>query len=189
MTQRPEDTVLVAFFGVRPTADKNGYIGAMLVIDALGVPKEFRCTQPIKPSPVQRALYGRGLETHIVVDLCGQPLLNALTTSPVACLTESRDSIDLGEGLGMPVFHIQRTQDVLTVDSDGNTEGSSLSLVGPTWSGSQQYSLATHPSWSPKLTAVASRLNEMCRRVDLLEPFERLTTAIETLIERDERFR
>ena len=70
---------LLAFFAVRRTLDDIGYVGAVLVTDSQGIPKEFRCTHPIKPSTVQKALFGGNLEPHIDIDLCGKPLMEALT--------------------------------------------------------------------------------------------------------------
>ena len=71
--------VTLAYFTVRRTQDQEGYIGAILVIDNHGIPKEFRCTHPIRPTVVQKALYGNNLESQISFELCGKPLIGELT--------------------------------------------------------------------------------------------------------------
>jgi hypothetical protein len=76
----------IAFFVVRQTLDVQGHIGAVLVVDSQGIPIEFNCTHPVRPTTVQKALYGNNLDTFIAFELCGGPLLNGLKSSPGACL-------------------------------------------------------------------------------------------------------
>jgi len=108
----------IGFFAVRETTDKKGYISGILVTDSKGIPTEFRCTHPVRPTTAQRALYGNTLEDHVTIELCGKPLIESLTTSPIGCLVESRKIVALRELVSLPVLHIERLGDALTVDNE-----------------------------------------------------------------------
>ena len=58
---------LVAFLSVHSTKDGEGYLGGLLVTDETGIPKEFRCTHPVRPSATQKALYGANLKPHVLL--------------------------------------------------------------------------------------------------------------------------
>jgi hypothetical protein len=71
-----EQNVLLGFLTLQETLNKDGYIGAILITDTGGVPQEFRCTHPVKPTVIQKPLYGDTLEPYIGVNLCGVPLVD-----------------------------------------------------------------------------------------------------------------
>jgi len=101
------DDELIAFLAVRTDDETGHFVGAVLVTDAAGVPKEFRCTDAIRPTPIQRTLYGKSLETHVYVDLCGKPLLKALATQPKVVLVKSQLLLDVGQHVPCPVLHVE----------------------------------------------------------------------------------
>lgn len=52
--------------------------GAILVTDASTKPLEFRVTAPIRPTNLQKTLYGKILDEHLAVELISLPLLDSL---------------------------------------------------------------------------------------------------------------
>ena len=42
-----------------------GYLGGVLVADEFGLPVEFRHTLPVRPTKLQRALYGDALDRYL----------------------------------------------------------------------------------------------------------------------------
>lgn len=190
MLEDGEKETTLAYFAVRSTQDEEGYIGAILVVDNHGIPKEFRCTHPVRPTLVQKALYGNNLERHIGFELCGKPLLGELTSHPVACLVESPRMLGLRESVPLPVIHVQRLGETLGVSSQ--TEGDSGDLVERLHSEANDFQpLAIHcyTGFENDIVETLSALRHVFQYVDLIEPFERLTTAVTVLGERDERFR
>ena len=113
----------IAYFGMRSTPDRTGYIGAALVVDPKGLPLEFRCSVPVRPSGIQEALYGHRIYNHIAVDLCGLPLLQSLATKPAVCLVESVSLWDLQQYLSLPVFHVERVDSNPASDSETGDSG------------------------------------------------------------------
>ena len=72
----------VAFLGYLQFDNGASYRGAILVTDDWGKPLEFRCTPPVKPTAVQRTLYGSTLTPHLLVALIAKPLMDALNEEP-----------------------------------------------------------------------------------------------------------
>ncbi len=72
----------VAFLGYLEFVNSASYRGAILVTDDWGKPLEFRCTAPVKPTAVQRTLYGSTLTPHLLVALIAKPLMDALNEEP-----------------------------------------------------------------------------------------------------------
>ena len=85
----------VAFLGYLELDNGASYRGAILVTDDWGKPLEFRCTAPVKPTAVQRTLYGSTLMPHVLVALIGKPLIDALNEEPVAVLVSESMFLDL----------------------------------------------------------------------------------------------
>jgi hypothetical protein len=72
----------VAFLGYLQFDNGASYRGAILVTDDCGRPLDFRCTAPVKPTAVQRALNGASLIPHVLVALIAKPLMDALNEEP-----------------------------------------------------------------------------------------------------------
>ena len=85
-----------------------GYIGAILVVNNEGIPLEFKCTEAIKPTPVQRSLYGGTLETHIAVELCAKPLLDKVTNKPAILFVNEQAFLTVHEKTGIPAWLVQQ---------------------------------------------------------------------------------
>ena len=178
---------------MRKTLDNDGHIGAALVVDDRGVPQEFRCTHPVRPSTTQRALYGASIQSYITLDLCGQPLIEALTTKPFACLVETESELVLQEYVSTPVVHAQRLGDMHEVFESDDDD----SAVDPVMERRRRLdrlgdfgpiSVQCHSGNERRIDDLLPGLQEVFRFVDVLEPFERISVAVETLGKRDKRF-
>ncbi len=50
---------LLGFLSLYETTSHDGYIGSLLITDPHGIPQEFRCTHPIKPTAIQKDIIRR----------------------------------------------------------------------------------------------------------------------------------
>jgi hypothetical protein len=178
---------LIGFFSVFSTQDKQGFLGALLVTDRQGKPEEFRVTLPIKPTPVQKMLYGKSLNRHVGVQLCGSPLFGALKKhSGLSILIVSDpDWLPLAEVIECKVVQLAPAGAKLQIEGQPNqasitpTSASFPSLAAqypPTYSAEQRQ----------KCTAV---LQEYSLYIDLCEPFQRMEMALGVLATEDQKFR
>jgi hypothetical protein len=63
-----------------------GYVGGVLIADEYGLPVEFRHTLPVRPTKLQRALYGSALDRYLRTVVITQRLLGGLEHDPVLVL-------------------------------------------------------------------------------------------------------
>ena len=208
----------IAYFAMRSTLDGEGHFGAAIVVDAKGIPLEFRCSVPVRPSAIQVALYGDRIRDYIAFNLCGQPLLESLTVKPKACLVESESLLALQEHASIPVFHACRVQLGGTVDvgnggserkgqyrrslqsrqpnehpavSDGESinESGEDSIRLQSTANFAPVALRGLPNWNRSLQDLLPDLRLLFGSIDLVEPFERVTAGCRLLCQEDERFR
>lgn len=181
---------VVAFYLLTKTMDEQGYIGAVLVTDEVGTPQEFRVTMPVKPSALQRQLYGESLIPHIGIDLCGKPLLKALNRKPHLLLVNRLLLLAIADTVSYSVAFIERVGESMRVTTeDGTTAGKLYKLQTP--SNRFQPLSVTYPSSNTEKSTEEAhqRLEYFFKGVDLLEPFQRIDVALKALAESDARFR
>ena len=176
------DHMKLCYFGMRSTVDGRGHIGSALVVDHKSLPVELRYSMPVRPSEIQRVLYGSQLYSHIAIDLCGQPLMHSLTHRPAMCLVESPSLLPLQEHLPVPVFLAERACSGAASDSES---GDARRIDSP--SGFAPVFLRCQPHWMSSLEGFTPLLERAFVGFDLLEPFDRLTAACELICQNDER--
>ena len=62
--------------------EEGRFRGASLVVDLRGIPVDFRYTDPIRPTKLERILYGSALDVYLREELILQSLLGAVETKP-----------------------------------------------------------------------------------------------------------
>ena len=155
----------IGYFLLHRLKRQCGYIGAMLILDNEGIPREFKCTEAIKPSPAQQSLYGEKMEMYIAIKLCAIPLLDAVKNKPEILFVNEQSFLTIREETEIPTLFVQRT--------DNDTEQSAIVLM----------SHSEH-----EYDRDEESIRQSCR-FDLVEPFERIKNAVAILGEKDERFR
>jgi len=81
--------VKIGYFAVKKL--KDSYIGGVLVIDELGIPVDFKYTEPIVPSSLQVALYGKSIESYLKDKLIAKSLFKEINYSLSVCFSEIAD--------------------------------------------------------------------------------------------------
>lgn len=177
---------LIGFLDVEPTQDKGGFLGALMVLDERGYPMEFRCTTPVKPTPIQRLVYGPLLEQYVSVELCGKCLLGEVKRRPGIVLVPSPHLLSFDEG-SLPVVSVQRAGEVIQVESLAS--GLVTERIESKAGIFQPIITTLIGENSEVVKAARSVLIEAFARFDLLEPFERIRTALKFLQEQDPKYR
>jgi hypothetical protein len=172
------------FLSLRETA--AGIRCGLLVTDAAGVPKEFRATEPpVRPTPVQRILYGASLCRQIA-RLSGCPLIAALDHTPTWILADSPDLLWLGTA-EVPIVMVKAHGEEEVQLEPSSREGPHASSEDPVTVGGGAFRPVTI-SFAPQMKDVEERqlrarfaLAVASCSLDLLEPFERVRQALEVL--------
>ena len=58
-------TSWLGFLALFDTEGGHGRCGAAMVTNERGVPLEFRVSEPVRPSPLRRAIYGESLWPYV----------------------------------------------------------------------------------------------------------------------------
>ena len=157
----------------------KGYRGGILVTDEWGKPMEYRCTAPVHPNPVQRTLYGQTLLPHIAVELIGAPLLRTIQEKAEVVIIKDEIFFDVRHHSETAVIRLRRQGEEVTV-SDSSDAAKAAPVVMDSPSGKfQPIIMETHREFPQDSAACRERLSELFGRWDLIEPFDRLTKALE----------
>ncbi len=154
--------------------------GGALVTDRRGAPIEFRCTSPVRPTRLQRTLYGGTLLTCMCVELTGRPLMKELSEQPDVVLVAQPGFVELRDYVDRPVLMVGRQE-----SADAEAEASrSVPLSSP--SGRFAPVVVTcHWRRPEDLDATLGGLGAAFARFDLSEPFARIKTALALIHEQD----
>ena len=93
--------------------------------------------------------------------------------------------LELRERIAVPVLHLEKYGEGLSPDGGPAIQNHLESGRG----GFQPITATTHYSYEADYESVREALEQVFNQVDLLEPFQRIATAIKVLSERDSRFK
>ncbi len=159
------------------------FMGGAMVTDAYGLPLEFRYTEPVRATKLQRVLYGDVLEKYIHSDVITANLVGRLEQKPDLILTADpallpvleaagRKAAVLSAGHVSPLKEYGAQQDAVEGDF----------FLQLTDSGSP--ARVRVASADPAKKAEAARiLTEAGRTMDALEPLARVEAAVRMLWE------
>lgn len=138
----------------------GGYVGAILLTDNRARPLHFAFVQPVKPTKLQRILYGSTLDEHIKVDVIAHKLWQGLPNPPDVLFVDAPDLVLARRITGVPTAFIGKAQ-----DSEANS--SSLSIL--------RYDIGPHKKDENFVGEIVVALEGTC---NLLEPFSRIRDAL-----------
>lgn len=184
-----EKTGCLAFLSIEETKNKDGYLGAILITDSQGVPIEFRCTHPVKPTLIQKPLYGESLLPFIGSELCGEPLFNSVQNKPVYVFVNSDFLLLLRTRISIPLVFVRLTGEAIEINPEQKLTDSlpRKRLESPTGK-FQPVIVSTHPDYKDDFDKLQVLFKESLRNLDPVEPFNRIKKAVEVLAQQDKRF-
>lgn len=158
----------------------HAFAGGLMIVDARGLPLDFRYTDPVNPSKVQQILYGKALDRHVRQDVIFKHLAEKMEPRPDLLLVD--DELLLTLPAVVPVVMVLETRlsplrEVAQLQMVTDTEY--LLQAGETGS-PLRLKFAKSEAGLP--TKVADLLLEVVAEgLDPVEPFNRIRGAVETL--------
>jgi hypothetical protein len=169
----------VGYFRHHKTGDKH--MGAILITNQVGIPLEFKYTEPIATTKLHRILYGSVLEKYLHETVIRDRLGIEIRTIPDYFIVPYDEKEYLGkvasremvaiqkytlppEDLSGPFNRIREREAVVELEE----ESIFLRLVFSTSDEATQHTMA---AW----------LQELARTMDLLEPLDRITEALKNI--------
>lgn len=144
----------LAFLDLASFEDVAAVRGGCLVTDLLTWPVEFRVSGAVRPTSLQKVLYGDLLMEYICNDLIGLPILQALETKPDWVLVREAEFLKMRPRLEIPVLWVRPA-----------AEG--------------QFVLQAYPGYEQEAEGGREALPRRLRGRSILEPFVRVRSALE----------
>jgi hypothetical protein len=142
-----------------PQDGAKGYVGALLLTDARTRPLHFGYVAPVRPTAMQRILYGRTLDAHVKIDVITAKLINdKLSRVPDVLFVDAEELLHARRLLNVPTARLK---------SDKAQPGTTLSLY--------QYDTGDHRQDEEQVGRIVAALEQS---VDLLDPFQRMQDAL-----------
>ncbi|OGO13770.1 MAG: hypothetical protein A2Y93_12555 [Chloroflexi bacterium RBG_13_68_17] len=145
---------ILAFLDLATFEEGVALRAGCLVTDALTRPLEFRVSGAVRPTSLQKVLYGDTLQEYICNDLLGIPLLQSLEVKPEFVLVREAEFLKLRPRVGMPVLWARATVD-------------------------GQFVLQAFPGYEKEAEAGRDALPRRLRGRNIMEPFIRIRTALD----------
>jgi hypothetical protein len=181
---------IVTFSEEKETNYLEKYFGAILITDENSVPLEFRCTHPIKPSEIQKQLYGNMLLPYISINLCGLPLLKSLNIRPSILIVQKESFIEIRDNNDIPLIFIKPSGEILDIQSSSNDGNELFSQVFDIKESQlTPLKLYVKNKYKDDIKTNINNLNSVFSKISPLEPFERIQKAIDMISVQDERFK
>jgi len=170
----------LAFVGFYDSGSPEDIRGAAMVTTDRGFPLEFYVSTPVRPSAVQKALYGSSLEPFITAELLGVRLLNDIKADVKIVLVNRLGGLDIDTDV--PTMFVAHADSFVQQNTPGRdyrrlegqgVELPSIALVGDSLNMDQ---------------ANVDYVAEAMRYFDPVAAFDRMFTALSVLAESDERY-
>lgn len=158
---------------------ENGAVirGAALVTDNNTKPIEFRCTGPVRPTQMQKILYGNVLDEHLRVELISIPLIKSMRSKYSLMVVREPSLLKARTKTEMPIVLILKEQELGNdaFSEDKTAEGNQI------YSQSGKFEtliVKSHPDYPNERDSARILLQEVMKNQSLLNPFERIEQAL-----------
>lgn len=156
----------------------ESWTGGLLVTDQRGLPVDFRYVEPIRPTRLQRVIYGGALKRYLLLDAIAGTLLKAANTKAGWVFTSDQLLLEL-EG-SIPARFV-----ALGCDGDGPTmalaewrkEGVGKVAIQVT-PGAPAVTLTFNSRDDADTETVAAELASLAEKLDFTEPLNRVGEAL-----------
>jgi hypothetical protein len=156
-TEARVESIALAYLTCPQTPDR-GHVGALLITDYRTRPLHFSYVSPIRPTTIQRLLYGRTLNSHVSVDVIASKLLSGGTPlRPAVLFVDSPELLEVRRVCQWPVAHLHAT----------NPDTTQLSTM--------RYDIGDHHQDSETVGRIVANLESI---TNLLDPFVRVREAL-----------
>ncbi|MDR3254624.1 MAG: hypothetical protein LBT31_03530 [Synergistaceae bacterium] len=176
-----EKKLLLGYLTVE--AKDNYFRGAALVTDGRGIPVDFRYTEPVRPTRLERILYGGALDIYLREEVILENLLSAIETKPVLWLVDDVELIRPVQKLAkLPALMLEPTQRS-PLETSGKYESTAEEDVfifqADNISAPMRMSLSEENV--SKVGQIVETLTAAAEDMELMEPFSRIAKAFEAV--------
>jgi hypothetical protein len=164
---------------------ENFFRGAALVTDARGIPLDFRYTEPVRPTKLERILYGGALDIYLREEVIMGNLLGAVEVSPSLWLVDSAELIRPAQKLTKLQAVAMETTQRSPLEAGGKYEPTAEEgvFIFQADNISAPLRLSVSQENVSKMAQTAESLAAAAQDMELMEPFTRIAKAFEAVSE------
>jgi hypothetical protein len=162
-------------------AEEGLFRGAALIVDYRGIPIDFRYTDPIRPTRLEKILYGSALDVYLKEELILESLIEAVEIRPALWICRE-------QSLLLPIRALSKDRTVFLASSSRsplNATGDHESAGEPAAYFIQVDSVSAPvrvvfpgPPQETELKSTVNLFVGAARTMELLEPFTRIYKAL-----------
>jgi hypothetical protein len=170
-------------------SQENYFRGAALVTDTRGIPTDFRYTEPVRPTKLERVLYGSALDIYLREDIILDNLLGAVETRPALWLLNDETLIAPVQKISkLPAISIAASSRS-PMEQSGQCEPTSESGVFMLQADniSAPLRLTVSAENIAKINQLAQLLTSAAEGMELMEPFSRVARALDAVSEAESK--
>jgi len=165
-------------------ADEGSFRGAALASDLRGIPVDFRYTEPIRPTKLEKVLYGNALEVYLKEELILESLVGAVEVKPALWICKEQNLL-------MPLRAVTKSRVIMLMNSNhhpldtaGDFEftGESGVYLVQADSVSAPLKIMFHSNVTEnEVKSVVNLLVNASQTMELTEPFSRIQKALHAI--------
>ena len=175
---------MLGFLVMEKTGKDDGYITALMITDNKGYPLEFKATTPVRPSLVQKTLYGDKLEHYIGVELCGKQLVKQSGRKPKLIVVPDSNLLDISNTTDNDIVAIWRSGESMRVEDQNDDSQKGTIKGGPFQPVVYEGKFKDDAAKKEGITFL-----QVCSgNFDLIEAFGRMRAALLLLAKEDTRY-
>jgi hypothetical protein len=161
------------------------YLGGLLMTNSMGIPTDFRYTEPITPTKLQAVLYGKALEPHLKGEVIQKALLKEIKTPPDMIFVQTSDlAIDFAAEAHCAILSAQRTQEPPLQAQGASTRLSSREILVQAGDGRHPIKVIfPNGIGEAEQAATLEKIVRVGNQMDIVEPMERAHEALRALIQ------
>jgi hypothetical protein len=163
-----DSTELILCYLTCPQDASNAFLGALMVTDYRVRPLHFAFVSPIRPTKIQRILYGSTLEEHVKIDVICEKLLKDLPFPPDVLFVDTKELLAIRNAVEIPTAYLSKS--ITSKDDPGR-----LTTL--------EYSTDSNLDDQDIVGRILASLETY---VDLVEPFTRMREALKEAIKKSD---
>jgi hypothetical protein len=153
---------LMLCYLICPQDAANAFLGAVMITDYRARPIHFSYVSPIRPTTIQRILFGNTLNTHVKIDVIAQKLLSSMPKVPDVIFVDYAEMLAVKQIIKKPAACLKK-------NTSQEADPAKLSILHfETFSNEDQQIIG-------QIIAVLENT------IDLIEPFSRMRLALKEL--------
>lgn len=162
--------------------ENQAYLGGVMITNDHGIPLDFKYTDPVVPTKIQRIIYGTVLEQYIRNHVIIGALAKEITNQPSFYIVPHHQLFEIEEASSLMLISLQRTQFASLGEKGAVNRIKENECLLQGWNHAHPLRILFGASLpADQQEQVVKELIFLSKHMDLVEPLERLEKALKSL--------